>query len=859
MKAERAQLKLLLWLSILLFEVLHSCRSENEKAIELMTETRLIDAHNDLPLKLRWLYKNRLSGIDLRTLDTTNTNINRLKEGRVGAQFWTLYILCGAQNKDAVRLSLEQIDVVKRMCKKYDEFELVTSAQGIADIGSDKIACLIGLEGGHTIDSSLATLRMYYELGVRYLTLTAFCNTPWAQSATHKEHTLYLNAEPLAAFGAEVVKEMNRLGMIIDLTHATPATAMAVLELSKAPVMFSHTGAQAICNNPRNIPDDVLQRLKVNKGILMVSFDKTIVACGDKQPTISAVADHFDHIKTTIGAEHIGIGGEYDGMNEYPEGLEDVSKYPTIIQTLLDRGWSDDEIRGVLKENFLRVFREVEKVRDDEASTPENEEEINLEMVANECRLVLKPPVARDVFVGVGSERLVELQQTWRVWCSFAATMLFYECLHPAKIRMGSKRDLLKMLLCFLMLLVGHLAFGDDKALRDRALQLMESSRLIDGHNDLPLKLRWFYKNKLSTIDLRTLSTTVTNIQKLTTGHVGAQFWSVYVLCSAQNKDAVRLTLEQIDVVKRMCKNYEEFEMVTTAEGIENIPSNKIACLIGIEGGHSIDNSLATLRMYYELGVRYMGLTHTCNTPWAETSSKQAHAFYPATKGLTAFGKEVVKEMNRLGMLIDLSHASDAAARAAIHTSRAPVIFSHSSAFAVCNNPRNVPDAILKRLKKNKGIIMVSFSNKMLACGDQTASIASVADHLDHIKNIAGSQSIGIGSDFEGERQFPEGLEDVSKYPALIEELLRRGWSDSDVRGVLRDNILRVFREVENVRDQSSAETPSEEEIPPKKIQHSCRLDLTLPVQRTVSSSGAPSRGQLSSLVVALGMFVALY
>ncbi|XP_054856116.1 dipeptidase 2-like [Eublepharis macularius] len=432
-----------------------------------------------------------------------------------------------------------------------------------------------------------------------------------------------------------------------------------------------------------------------------------------------------------------------------------------------------------------------------------------------------------------------------------------YERLHPVNVLVGPKRDLQKTFLCFLMLLVNHLECGADVSLRDQALELMKSSRLIDGHNDLPLKLRWYYQNKLSKVDLRTLSTTGTNIQKLTAGHVGAQFWSVYVLCSAQNKDVVRLTLEQIDVVKRMCKSYEEFELVTTAQGIKNIPNNKIACLIGIEGGHSIDSSLSALRMYYELGVRYMGLTHTCNTPWAETSSKQVHNFYPGTKGLTAFGKEVVKEMNRLGMMIDLSHASDATARAVLSTSTAPVIFSHSSAFSVCNHSRNVPNDILRRLKKNNGIIMVSFSTTMLACGDQRVSISTVADHFDHIKKMAGSKAIGIGSDYEGANQFPEGLEDVSKYPALIEELLRRGWNNAELRGVLRDNILRVLKEVEKVQERSSAMNVSEEEIPPEKTMHACRLDLRR--APAVASHGAPFWGQLKSVIVTLGVFLVLH
>ncbi|XP_045670855.1 dipeptidase 3-like [Ursus americanus] len=366
-------------------------------------------------------------------------------------------------------------------------------------------------------------------------------------------------------------------------------------------------------------------------------------------------------------------------------------------------------------------------------------------------------------------------------------------------------------------------ATSSTPSVRERARALMRDFPLVDGHNHLPQLLRQLFQNRLQDVNLRNFSRGQTSLDKLKDGLVGAQFWSAYAPCQTQDQDALRLTLEQIDLIRRMCASYSELELVTSATGLNS--TQKLACLIGVEGGHSLDSSLSVLRGFYLLGVRYLTLTFTCNTPWAESSTKFKHHVYTNISGLTSFGEKVVGEMNRLGMMVDLSCASDTLVRQALKVSKAPVIFSHSAARAVCNSVLNVPDDILQLLKKNGGIVMVTLSMGVLQC-NLFANASTVADHFDHIRTIIGSEFIGIGGNYDGSGRFPQGLEDVSTYPVLIEELLSRGWSEEELQGVLRGNLLRVFRQVEQVREENSGQNPVEDEFPDRQVVRSCHSHL---------------------------------
>ncbi|KAK8729305.1 hypothetical protein OTU49_008755, partial [Cherax quadricarinatus] len=290
----------------------------------------------------------------------------------------------------------------------------------------------------------------------------------------------------------------------------------------------------------------------------------------------------------------------------------------------------------------------------------------------------------------------------------------------------------------------------------DTVVQLLRDTPLIDGHNDLPWNIRKFMHNKLHsfnfTAQLHKLrpwsrsSWSHTDLPRLRQGMVGAQFWVSYVPCESQTLNAVQLTIEQIDLIKRLINQYpQHLRLATTAHELEEaFREGLIASLIGVEGGHAIQNSLGVLRALRDLGVRYLTLTHTCSTPWAECArARETDLEDPESpRGLTHFGKTVVREMNRLGLLVDLSHVSQATMKAALEVSRAPVIFSHSSVYAICKNPRNVPDDILKKVAINGGVVMVSFYTHFLTCSE-TATIKDVVDHINHVRNIAGVEHVG--------------------------------------------------------------------------------------------------------------------
>ena len=378
-----------------------------------------------------------------------------------------------------------------------------------------------------------------------------------------------------------------------------------------------------------------------------------------------------------------------------------------------------------------------------------------------------------------------------------------------------------------------------------RARRVLSTTPLVDGHNDLPWAIREVTTapHDVEAYDLRKKAVGHTDLARLKQGMVGGQFWSIYIPGEIRDSGYARVQLEQIDIARRVIAKYpERFQWALTSDAVRaSFKAGKIGSMLGLEGGHAIENSLGALRVYYDLGARYMTLTHNVTLDWADAALDSAkHG------GLTNFGKEVVREMNRMGMLVDLSHVSPGTMSDALDVTEAPVIFSHSGSRELVDHRRNIPDSILARLPKNGGVVMVPFvtmfvSKEVKAWGDAAnqagedarrrlgsdtaavrramdewnkanpqpkATLAQVADHIEHVRKVAGVDNVGIGSDFDGITDVVVGLEDVSKFPYLFAELSRRGWSEADLRKLAGDNVLRALKQAEAVSARLKKQRP---------------------------------------------------
>ncbi|MEL6877868.1 MAG: dipeptidase [Pseudomonadota bacterium] len=680
----------------------------------------VFDGHNDVPIQLRARFDNKINDFDF--VDTTDTgathpqgrvmhsDLTRLAEGKVGAQYWSVYVPTSITEPEAVQMTMEQIDVMKRLIARYPEqleFTL-TADQAESAMAQGKIASFLGMEGGHSIGSSLAVLRQMYDLGARYMTITHSKNTPWADSATDApEHG------GLTDFGKDLIREMNRIGMLVDLSHVSEKTMMDALDVAQAPVIFSHSGVRAVNGHARNVPDGVLARLPENGGLVMV----------------------------------VGLPGflNEDARQWYAARQAEEAKQKALLQG-----------QPALVSAAMEVWDEVNP----EPPTPVSQ-------------------------------------------------------------------------------MADHI-----------------------GHNDVPIQLRARFDNKINDFDfVDTTDTGATHPQgrvmhsdltRLAEGKVGAQYWSVYVPTSITEPEAVQMTMEQIDVMKRLIARYpEQLEFTLTADQAESaMAQGKIASFLGMEGGHSIGSSLAVLRQMYDLGARYMTITHSKNTPWADSATDA-----PEHGGLTDFGKDLIREMNRIGMLVDLSHVSEKTMMDALDVAQAPVIFSHSGVRAVNGHARNVPDGVLARLPENGGLVMVvglpGFLNedarqwyaarqaeeakqKALLQGqpalvsaamevwdevnpEPPTPVSQMADHIDHIRELIGVEYIGIGADFDGMPTGPVGMEDSAGYPVLFAELARRGYSQAELEMIASRNAMRVLRAAERYSSNVANMPPIETLIEPSE------------------------------------------
>jgi len=361
----------------------HGTRSQEtmERVYRVLGEYPVIDGHNDFAMGLRSQLRNNVEELNFdhdltqeepwASYYANHVDLPRMRKGQMGGQFWSAFIGCKSQFADAVQLFLEQIDVIKQFVARYPDD--LHWAESTADIetawAGGKIASMIGVESGHAIGSSLPILRTLYAMGARYMTLTHVCNTPWADAAQVESGYFPPRANGTTQFGEQVVLEMNRLGMLVDLSHVSHDTMMDVLDITLAPVIFSHSGARAVCSHPRNVPDDVLERVADVGGVVMVNFYACFLRddCAEEDATVEDVVKHINHIRRVAGVDHVGIGGDYCGIDIVPVGLEDVSHYPEVFAALIEDEefeWTDEDLAKLSGLNLINTFRAVEGVRD---------------------------------------------------------------------------------------------------------------------------------------------------------------------------------------------------------------------------------------------------------------------------------------------------------------------------------------------------------------------------------------------------------------------------------------------------------------------------------------------------------------
>merc|ERR1719187_1758142 len=356
-------------------------QSTMERVYRVLADYPVIDGHNDFPMGIRSLLKNDLEKLnfdhDLTVEEpwasywANHVDLPRMRKGQMGGQFWSAFISCKSQFHDAVQLFLEQIDVIRQFVAKYpNDLLWATSTDDIIQAWAEgKIASLIGVESGHAIGSSLPILRTLYDMGARYMTLTHGCNTPWADAAQVESGYFPARSNGISEFGEKVVLEMNRLGMLVDLSHVSSDVMRQVLDVTVAPVIFSHSGARAVGSNPRNVPDDVLEKVAEVGGVVMVNFYSCFLIdnCREQNATVLDIVKHINHIRRVAGVDHVGIGGDFNGVDVVPVDVQDVSKYPEVFAALIEDGefeWTDEELAKLSGLNLINTFRAVEEVRD---------------------------------------------------------------------------------------------------------------------------------------------------------------------------------------------------------------------------------------------------------------------------------------------------------------------------------------------------------------------------------------------------------------------------------------------------------------------------------------------------------------